>query len=217
MKKNWVINMKFFLYIVLFISTNAFADNNLKTCLSGKYPALCDKARLSPDELEKTNKAILRENLATCLIGKYPALCNHSMLLGNEADRVKEAERKENLKICLVGKYPALCKHNLLVGAEVGLVTKAEEREVKNKPISNKQRMSNQYYSGGAGCEAGHWINSVSSSGEIVKLEDGSVWRVSTVDTLDSILWLPTTDIVACDDKLINTEDNETVEAVRLK
>ncbi|CAN1538489.1 hypothetical protein MCEORH2_01706 [Methylophilaceae bacterium] len=67
------------------------------------------------------------------------------------------------------------------------------------------------------GCESGHWVDSVSDDGDIVKLEDGSVWEIAAADTVDSMLWLPTTDIIACDDKLINTEDNETVEAVRLK
>jgi hypothetical protein len=33
------------------------------------------------------------------------------------------------------------------------------------------------------------------SDGEIVKLEDGSLWRVDDTDTVDSALWLPTTDI----------------------
>lgn len=67
-----------------------------------------------------------------------------------------------------------------------------------------------------ADCEDGHWIRSVSSDGEIVVLEDGSVWQVDAADAIDSSLWLPMTNIVACDDKLINTDDGETVEAVRI-
>jgi hypothetical protein len=67
-----------------------------------------------------------------------------------------------------------------------------------------------------AGCENGHWVKSVSSNGEIVILEDGSVWQVDSVDAIDSALWLPTTNIVACDDKLVNTDDGETVEAVKI-
>ena len=54
------------------------------------------------------------------------------------------------------------------------------------------------------------------SDGAIIKLEDGSLWRVDDTDTVDSALWLPTTDIVVCDGKLINTEDNESVEAQRI-
>lgn len=60
-------------------------------------------------------------------------------------------------------------------------------------------------------------MDSVTSDGQIVKLEDGSIWEVDLVDAIDSMLWLPTTDIIACDDKLINTDDNETVSARRIR
>lgn len=65
-------------------------------------------------------------------------------------------------------------------------------------------------------CESGHWVEAVMSDGEVVKLEDGSLWRVDDSDTVDSALWLPSTDIVVCDGKLINTEDNESVDAERI-
>ncbi len=60
-------------------------------------------------------------------------------------------------------------------------------------------------------------LNQYQDDGQIIKLEDGSIWEVDDADTVDSALWLPTTDIVACDAKLINTEDNETVSATRLR
>ena len=66
-------------------------------------------------------------------------------------------------------------------------------------------------------CETGLSIESVMSDGSIIKLDDGSVWEVDDVDTVDSSLWLETTEITACADKLINTEDNETVGAHRIK
>lgn len=66
-------------------------------------------------------------------------------------------------------------------------------------------------------CESGHWVESVTSDGEIVKLEDGSVWQIESSDAIDTALWLPTTDIVACEDMLINTEDNEKAEATRIR
>ena len=59
-------------------------------------------------------------------------------------------------------------------------------------------------------CEAGHWIDTVSNDGSIIKLEDGSIYEVSDVDAITSALWLPITEIVSCDDKLINTDDGET-------
>ena len=68
-----------------------------------------------------------------------------------------------------------------------------------------------------ASCEDGHWINKVLENGSIIILEDDSVWKVNSIDTIYSSLWLPTTSIVACDDKLINTDDGETVEAYKLK
>jgi hypothetical protein len=68
-----------------------------------------------------------------------------------------------------------------------------------------------------ADCEDGHWIQSVSSDGAIVILEDGSVWEINPSDQVDTALWLPITNIVACDDKLIDTDDNEIAEATRIK
>lgn len=68
-----------------------------------------------------------------------------------------------------------------------------------------------------ADCEDGHWVQSVSSDGAIVILEDGSVWEIDPADQVDTALWLPTTNIVACDGKLIDTDDNEIAEAKRLK
>ena len=66
-------------------------------------------------------------------------------------------------------------------------------------------------------CEADHWIDSVIDDGSIVKLEDGSLWEVALADQVDASLWLPTTEITVCEGKLINTEDNEAVEAIRLR
>ena len=124
-----------------------------------------------------------------------------------------------NLTTCLSGKYPALCKHNLLNADEAKRVQNAELNESAHKSNINSRSLSRAKRGsmGRGGCEAGHWIESVSDNGSIIKLEDGSLWEVDSVDAIDTMLWLPTTDIVSCDDKLINTEDNETVDAIRLK
>lgn len=66
-------------------------------------------------------------------------------------------------------------------------------------------------------CESGHWITSVSGDGGIIVLEDGSVWLVDPFDQIDSMLWLPISDIIACYDKLINIDDGETVSARRIR
>jgi len=68
-----------------------------------------------------------------------------------------------------------------------------------------------------ADCVAGHWVDAVSSDGKIVILEDGSVWKIDAADRVDTWLWEKTTNIIACDDKLIDTDDDEIAEAVRIK
>lgn len=73
------------------------------------------------------------------------------------------------------------------------------------------------YSTAASACDDGHWIQSVSFDGTIIKLVDGSVWEVDSVDAITSMLWLPITEIVACDDKLINTDDGGKVDATRLK
>ena len=66
-------------------------------------------------------------------------------------------------------------------------------------------------------CEDGHWVDRVSRGGRIVILEDGSVWSIQAGDEILTSLWLPTTEIVACSDKLINTDDDEIAEARRIR
>jgi hypothetical protein len=55
--------------------------------------------------------------------------------------------------------------------------------------------------------------------GQVIKLDDGSVWKVNPVDTLTSRFWSVGDDVVvgASDDKLINVDDGEEVEATRLR
>lgn len=66
-------------------------------------------------------------------------------------------------------------------------------------------------------CEDGHWISTVSSGGEIVKLEDGSIWEISAIDRIDTMLWLVTEEITICGGRLINTDTGDAVDATRIK
>ena len=66
-------------------------------------------------------------------------------------------------------------------------------------------------------CDSGHWIDSVSGDGTIIKLEDGSIWEVDSVDAIISTLWLPVTEVLVCDNKIINTDDNESVSVKQLR
>jgi hypothetical protein len=187
---------------------------NLRTCLTGRYPALCRHSMLTQDELRQVREAERRENLETCKTGRYPALCKHELLSPSELRLVTEAERRENLKVCLEGGYPALCKHSLLTSDESRRVKEAEYRAASvrpKKPASRPRR-------GDAGsCERGHWIDWVSDDGDVIKLEDGSVWEIDSADAVMSAIWLPVSQIVACDGKLINVDDGESVNAMRIR
>lgn len=189
---------------------------NLKTCLNGRYPSLslCRKDKLTDEELKQVVAAEKRENLKTCLTGRYKSLCKKNLLTESELRKVFAAERSENLRICLTGLYPSLCDRAQLTSVQLSEVQTAEKRVAESSP---HQKLTTSRRVGSFDCDSGHWVDSVSSDGQIVKLEDGSIWEVDPVDAIDSILWLPTTDITACEDKLINTDDNETVFARRIR
>lgn len=179
---------------------------------------MCNKVKLSPDELQLVIAAEKRENLKTCLTGRYKVLCKKNLLTESELKQVLAAERVENLRICMTGRYPTLCNRSPLSKDELAQVQAAENRAAESpRQLPARPRAAPSRSGGYSGCETGHWVESVSSDGQIVKLEDGSIWEVDAVDAIDSALWLPTTEIIACDDKLINTDDNETVSARRIR
>lgn len=66
-------------------------------------------------------------------------------------------------------------------------------------------------------CETGLSVQANLGGGQIIKLDDGSVWKVDSVDAIDIRLWLVGDDIVACDDKLVHIDDGEEVQAARIK
>jgi hypothetical protein len=41
-----------------------------------------------------------------------------------------------------------------------------------------------------------HWVSEKIDSGALIKLEDGSVWQISPIDKINTILWLPTDNVV---------------------
>lgn len=129
--------------------------------------------------------------------------------------RVELAERAENWKTCSSGRYPILCDRSLLSEAQITQVEKAEKVAKKSNSKHSAIRPSRSRGYSGA-CDSGHWIQEVTSDGSIVTLEDGSIWKVSHIDTIDSMLWLPVDNITACDDKLINIDQSEAVDAEKL-
>lgn len=63
-------------------------------------------------------------------------------------------------------------------------------------------------------CKAGDWITEVENDGAVITLSDGSMWLVDEVDRVDTVLWLPTENVVICGKTIMNTDsDNERVNA----
>lgn len=64
---------------------------------------------------------------------------------------------------------------------------------------------------------SGHWMKSKTDDGAIVILEDGSVWQIDPLDQIDTMLWLPMTEITVVEIiggyLLINTDDGEKAHA----
>lgn len=68
-----------------------------------------------------------------------------------------------------------------------------------------------------ANCVQGHYIQEVMGDGKIIRLENDSLWQVDAVDTVDSMLWLPSESVVICSDgKMIDT-DEESGNTVHVK
>ena len=63
------------------------------------------------------------------------------------------------------------------------------------------------------------YLKNKSDDGSVLILSNGSVWEISSVDQIDSSLWLPMSTIIIPDgeDCLINADDGEKVDAQRIK
>ena len=66
-------------------------------------------------------------------------------------------------------------------------------------------------------CESGYSINAVLADGKVIKLDDGSVWEIDPSDISDTASWTAGDEIVVCSDQLVNTDEDETVDATRIK
>lgn len=83
-------------------------------------------------------------------------------------------------------------------------------------PASVPSSSASVYFNVGAG----HWIRKVIDRGRFVELEDRSLWEVSSIDRIDSMLWLVADPIVVVESdtgllpyKLVNTDNGDAVEA----
>ena len=68
------------------------------------------------------------------------------------------------------------------------------------------------------GVGSGHWIQKNSMGGEMITLEDGSLWEINSIDRIYTGIWLPISEITVVEASqpigeykyiLINTDDGE--------
>lgn len=85
----------------------------------------------------------------------------------------------------------------------------------RNSQPSAISRPTGSTYLGSSG---GHWIKSKADNGTIVVLEDGSMWRINSLDRIYTALWLPISNVAVlrADSAvgeykyaLVNTDDGE--------
>lgn len=68
--------------------------------------------------------------------------------------------------------------------------TDESAKETERAPTS--LRSGGQIYTGAA---KGHWVSEKIDGGRIMKLEDGSLWEISPLDGIETMLWLIVDDI----------------------
>ncbi len=80
-----------------------------------------------------------------------------------------------------------------------------------------QQRVGGRVY---AGIGGGHWVGEKIDSGKMIKLEDGSLWEISAMSRIDTMLWLPTESITVTEGDtpgypymLVNTDSGESAAA----
>ena len=60
-------------------------------------------------------------------------------------------------------------------------------------------------------------IETVTDDGKLLVLGDGSVWEVSVVDSIHSVLWLPTDHLLICAVCFIHQREGKTIRVIRFK
>jgi hypothetical protein len=58
-------------------------QDNLKTCLDGRFPAFCDHGKLDPFDAARVREAEYQANLVTCIDPVWQHLCRPELLPAN--------------------------------------------------------------------------------------------------------------------------------------
>jgi hypothetical protein len=95
---------------------------------------------------------------------------------------------KEELKATGVSRLSSAERAALEEWLTCFAVAVAKNAEKATAPASKSQRYS--------GVGQRHWVKERIDRGAYIKLEDGSLWQVSPLDKLNTMLWLPTDDVI---------------------
>ena len=93
------------------------------------------------------------------------------------------------------------------------------EKHLGTVNLGEKPKQKKSSYNIYTGVGSGHWIETVSSGGKFITLEDGSLWEIASSDTVFTSIWLPISNIIVIENVgqypyiLINTDDGEKVNA----
>ena len=117
------------------------------------------------------------------------------------------------------GTLATLREQKVLVLTEKGqLAFMKEGIPLSNQP-EGKLKPNTHQYPGGS---SGHWIQENIDSGSMIILEDSSIWQIDPLDKIETMLWLPVSNITIVisnngspgyDYLLINTDDGEKAHA----
>ena len=191
---------------------------NARNCLGGGSKSKCKKNLLSSSEREDMLEAEKTANLETCLTGKTPSLCDKSLLTKEQLSQVQALEKPAKAATPApappaAAKAPAPAP----APAAVAPAPSAGRTPPVATPPQPAAKVSTSAPAPGAGtnCKAGLVVETVSQNGRLVTLGDNSLWKITGARGVDPNRWLIGTNIVACDDRLTNSDDKETVTATR--
>jgi hypothetical protein len=70
------------------------AQENLRRCISGNYPTLCEYELLTPEQRVEARAAEARVNARRCISGNYPTLCEYELLTPGQRVEARAAEAR---------------------------------------------------------------------------------------------------------------------------
>ncbi len=126
------------------------------------------------------------------------------------------------LKIAITNKldFGDVVKFAQKAAVLIFVVTAPEQQAVIRSATPQPQQVQVPRKSIYHGANSSQTIDSILDDGNMIKLNDGSLWQVSPFDVTDSGLWTSASEITVIDGndpaypyKLVNTDDNETVNA----